>query len=74
MQIREIAWEEFESRFLTFCDKTKKKSEVEMGVAYTTRFNTIYLTRGYKVFECGTKYLGGISQNARFLITAPPSG
>ena len=34
-----------------------------MGVAYTTRLSTNYLTNEYKVFECATKYMGVISQN-----------
>ena len=45
-----------------------------MGVAYITRFSTIQLTRGYKVFEYATKYMGVISQNALSLIVVPPSG
>ena len=45
-----------------------------MGMVYTKRHNTIHWTRGYKVFECVTKYMGVISQNALSLITAPPSG
>ena len=44
-----------------------------MGVAYTTRFSTIHWTCGYKGFECATKCMGVISQNALSL-TAPPSG
>ena len=45
-----------------------------MGVAYTTRLSSIHWMRAYKVFECVTKYMGGISQNALSVITAPPSG
>ena len=45
----------------------------EMGVPYITRFSTIQWTCGYKVFECPTKYMCVISQNALSLIIAPPS-
>ena len=37
-------------------------------------FIRIQCTCGYKVFECATKYMGVMSQNALSLIIAPPSG
>ena len=51
-----------------FANLPGKKMGVEMGVAYITR------TYGYKFFECATKYMWVISQNALSLIIATPSG
>ena len=39
-----------------------------MGVAYIMTFSKIEWMRGYKVFECATKYMWVISQNALSLI------
>ena len=76
VQIGEIVWEEFEKVgfFNIMRCSEKKKRLPEMGVASTTRFSTIHWMHGYKVFECATKCMGVISQNALSLITVPPSG
>ena len=75
VQMGEIAWEEFEKVGLRyFRNLRKKKRLAEMGRAHMTRFSAFQWTRGYKVFECVTKYMWVISQKALSLIIAPPSG
>ena len=61
----------WKSRFSIFCDVVNKKRWRKWAWPIPRHFSTIHWTREYKVFECVTKCLGVISQNALSSITAP---
>ena len=44
-----------------------------MGVVYITRFSTIQAMRGYKVYECATKYMRLRDKKLVSFCVAPPT-